>query len=177
MLLSGVCSSCLFVWYSVVDLVVKNQDLFLSVEETQVFNKQGKWTSHSTYSVWSQTIHLIKFTLGYICIIWWVTYSDTPNLFYRIPWSNLGIILYLRSYAIATTLNLCSHSHYGSYSHFRRPETAENKACAAKNKLFSAALGLFSAVLGRQKKSAENKPLFSAARDQPPKIAYFWRPP
>ena len=62
-LLSGVCSSCLFVWYSVVDLVVKNQDLFLSVEETQVFNKQGKWTSPSAYSVWSQTIHLIKFTL------------------------------------------------------------------------------------------------------------------
>ena len=44
MLLSGVCSSCLFVWYSVVDLVVKSQHLFLSVEEPQVFNKQGKWT-------------------------------------------------------------------------------------------------------------------------------------
>ena len=40
-----------------VDLVVKNQDLFLSVEEPQVFNKQGKWTSPS------QTIHLIKFIL------------------------------------------------------------------------------------------------------------------
>ena len=63
MLLSGVCSSCLFVWYSVVDLVVKNQDLFLSVEEPQVFNKQGKWTSPSAYSVWSQTVHLIKFIL------------------------------------------------------------------------------------------------------------------
>jgi hypothetical protein len=34
-----------------VDLVVKNQDLFLSVEETQVFNKQDKWTSTSAYSV------------------------------------------------------------------------------------------------------------------------------
>jgi hypothetical protein len=34
----------------VVDLVVKNQDLFLYVEEPQVFNKQGKWTSPSTYS-------------------------------------------------------------------------------------------------------------------------------
>jgi hypothetical protein len=32
-------------------------------------------------------------------------------------------------------------------------------------------------VPGRQKKSAENKPLFSATRDQPPKIAYFRRPP
>jgi hypothetical protein len=96
-------SSCLFVWYSVVDLVVKNQDLFRSVEESQVFYKQGKCTSPSAYSVWSQTIHLIKFILGYICIIWWVTYSDRPNLFYRIPWSNLGIILYLHSYAIATT--------------------------------------------------------------------------
>jgi hypothetical protein len=63
MLLSVVCSSCLFVWYSVVDLVVKNQDLFLSVEEPQAFNKQGKWTSPSAYSIWSQTIHLIKFTL------------------------------------------------------------------------------------------------------------------
>jgi hypothetical protein len=63
MLLSGVCSSCLFVWYSVIDLVVKNQDLFRSVEESQVFYKQGKWTSPSAYSVWSQTIHLIKFTL------------------------------------------------------------------------------------------------------------------
>jgi hypothetical protein len=51
MILSGVCSSCLFVRYSVVDLVVKNQDLFLSVEEPQVFNKQGKRTSPSAYSV------------------------------------------------------------------------------------------------------------------------------
>jgi hypothetical protein len=63
MLLSVVCSSYLFVWYSVVDLVVNNQDLFRSVEESQIFNKQGKWTSPSAYSVWSQTIHLIKFTL------------------------------------------------------------------------------------------------------------------
>ena len=67
--------------------------------------------------------------------------------------------------------------HNGSYSHFRWPGTAENKAFTAKNKLFSAASGLFSAVPSRQKKSAENKPLFSAARDQPPKIAYFRRPP
>jgi hypothetical protein len=66
MLLIGVCSSCLFVWYSVVDLVVKNQDLFLYVEEPHVFNKQGKWTSPSAYYVWSQTIHLIKFIIGYI---------------------------------------------------------------------------------------------------------------
>jgi hypothetical protein len=50
----------------VVDLVVKNQDLFLSVEEPQVFNKQGKWTSPFAYSVCSQTIHLIKFIVGYI---------------------------------------------------------------------------------------------------------------
>jgi hypothetical protein len=47
---------------------------------------------------------------------------------------------------------------YNSYSHFRQPGAAENK-------LFSAALGLFSVVPGRQKKSTENKPLFSAARD------------
>jgi hypothetical protein len=60
-------------------------------------------------------------------------------------------------------------SHNGSYSHFWRPGTAENKAFAAENKLFSA-------VPGRQKKSAENKPLFSATRDQPPKIGYFRRP-
>jgi hypothetical protein len=44
-------SSCLFVRYSVVDLVVKNQDLFRSIEEPQVFNKQDKWTSPSAYSV------------------------------------------------------------------------------------------------------------------------------
>jgi hypothetical protein len=73
--------------------------------------------------------------------------------------------------------NIIRSYHYGSYSHFRRPETIGNKAFAAENKLFSAALCLFSAVLGRQKNSAENKPLFSAARDQPPKIAYFRRPP
>jgi hypothetical protein len=60
--------------------------------------------------------------------------------------------------------------------HFRRPEAAENKAFAAENKLFSAVLGLFSVVSSHQKKSAENKPLFSAARCQPPKIAYFRRP-
>jgi hypothetical protein len=68
------------------------------------------------------------------------------------------------------------HVHNGSYNHFRRPETTENKTFAAENKLFSATLGLFSAVPGRQKKSVENKPLFSAARDQPPKIGYFRRP-
>jgi hypothetical protein len=61
--------------------------------------------------------------------------------------------------------------HYGSYSHFWRPKTTENKAFAAENKLFSTALGLFSVVSGHQKKSAENKGLFSVARVQPPKIA------
>jgi hypothetical protein len=64
--------------------------------------------------------------------------------------------------------------HYNSYSDFRRPGATENKAFAAENSLFSAAKDLLSAVPGRQKKSAENKPLFSAARDQLPKIAYFW---
>jgi hypothetical protein len=60
---------------------------------------------------------------------------------------------------------MCSiSSHYKSYSHFRRPEAAENKAFAAENKLFSAALGLFSVVSGRQKKIAENKAIFSAAK-------------
>jgi len=66
-------------------------------------------------------------------------------------------------------------SHYNSYSHFRRPEAAENKPVPAENKLFSAAKGLFSAASGRQKKLAENKALFSAARAWPPKIAYFRR--
>jgi hypothetical protein len=109
MLLSGVCSSCLFVWYSVIDLVVKNQDLFLSVEEPQVFNKQGKWTSPSAYFVWSQTIHLIKFILGYICKIWWVTYLDTPNLSNLTPcltW-DYDLIKYL---CYCYNLTLCSHS-------------------------------------------------------------------
>jgi hypothetical protein len=65
--------------------------------------------------------------------------------------------------------------HYNSYSHFRRPEAAENKPVPAENKLFSAAKGLFSAASGRQKKLAENKALLSAARPWPPKIAYFRR--
>jgi hypothetical protein len=66
--------------------------------------------------------------------------------------------------------------HYGRYNHFRRTHTVENKTFVAKNSLFSAVLGLFSAVSGRQKKFAENKPLFSAARGQLPKISYFRRP-
>jgi hypothetical protein len=65
--------------------------------------------------------------------------------------------------------------HYKSYSDFRRPGTAKNKACAAENKLFSAALGLFLAVSGRQKKLAENKAIFSAARVQPSKITLYFR--
>jgi hypothetical protein len=65
--------------------------------------------------------------------------------------------------------------HYNSYSHFRRPEAAENKPVTAENKLFSAAIDLFSAASVRQKKLAENKALFSAARGWPSKIAYFWR--
>jgi hypothetical protein len=65
--------------------------------------------------------------------------------------------------------------HYKSYSHFRRPDAAENKPFAAENKLFSAANGLFSAVAGRQKNPAKNKALFSAARTRPPKTAYFRR--
>jgi hypothetical protein len=55
--------------------------------------------------------------------------------------------------------------HYNSYSHFRRPEAAENKPVPAENKLFSAAKGLFSAASGRQKKLAENKALLSAAAE------------
>jgi hypothetical protein len=65
--------------------------------------------------------------------------------------------------------------HYNSYSHFRRPEAAENKPVPAENKLFSAAKPLFSAASGRQKKLTENKALLSAARAWPPKIAYFRR--
>jgi hypothetical protein len=60
--------------------------------------------------------------------------------------------------------------------HFRRPEATENKVFAAENKLFSTVLGLFFGDFWPPKKSAENKPLFSAARCQPPKIAYFRRP-
>jgi hypothetical protein len=67
-------------------------------------------------------------------------------------------------------------THNGSYNHFRRPGTAENKALTVENKLFSAALDLFSEVPGRQKKLVKNKPLFWAARDPPPKIGYFGRP-
>jgi hypothetical protein len=58
-----------------------------------------------------------------------------------------------------------TYIHYNSYSHFRRPEAAENKPVPAENKLFSAAKGLFSAASGRQKKLAENKALLSAARE------------
>jgi hypothetical protein len=71
---------------------------------------------------------------------------------------------------------LSKSNHYNSYSHFRRPEAAENRPVAAENRLFSAAIDLFSAASGRQKKLAENKALFSAARVRPPKIAYFRRP-
>jgi hypothetical protein len=54
--------------------------------------------------------HMItKFTFM-ICTIWWVAYSNTPNLSNLIHWSNLDIVLYFSSYAIATTLTLCSHS-------------------------------------------------------------------
>jgi hypothetical protein len=59
--------------------------------------------------------------------------------------------------------------HYNSYNYFRRLGTAKNKSFTAENKLFLA-------VSDRQKKTAENKPLFSAASDPPPKIAYFRRP-
>jgi hypothetical protein len=59
-----------------------------------------------------------------------------------------------------------AHKYYG-YSHFWRPQAAENKAFAAGNSLFSAAFG-------RQKKLAKNKPLFPAADTWPqPKISYF----
>jgi hypothetical protein len=50
-----------------------------------------------------------KFTFM-IHIIWWVTYSNTPNLSNLIPWSNLGIILYFSSYVIATILTLWWYS-------------------------------------------------------------------
>jgi hypothetical protein len=54
--------------------------------------------------------HMItKFTFM-MCIIWWITYSNTPNLYNLIPWSNLGIVLYIRIYAIATTLTLWWYS-------------------------------------------------------------------
>jgi hypothetical protein len=52
---------------------------------------------------------ITKFTFM-ICIIWWVTYSNTPSLSNLFRWSNLGIVLYFNSYAIARTLTLCSHS-------------------------------------------------------------------
>jgi hypothetical protein len=42
--------------------------------------------------------------------------------------------------------------------------------------LFSVALGLFSAVPDRQKKSAKNKSLFSAAATWSPNTTYFRRP-
>jgi hypothetical protein len=53
-------------------------------------------------------------------IIWWVTYSNTHNLSNLIPWSNLGIVLYFSSYAIAITLTLRRHSclwYYCSKDH------------------------------------------------------------
>jgi hypothetical protein len=47
---------------------------------------------------------------------------------------------------------------------FGGPEATENKVFTVKNSLFSA-------VSDRQKTLAKNKPLFSAARCQPPKIS------
>jgi hypothetical protein len=63
-----------------------------------------------------------------------------------------------------------SRAASGSQQHVQS-EAAENKDFAAENKLFSTALGLFSVVSSRQKKSAENKHLFSVADIWPPKIA------
>jgi hypothetical protein len=83
----------------------------------------------------------------------------------------------IRSYAQGSFGSVAEKGtdHYNSYSHFRRPEAAENRPVPAENKLFSAAKDLFSAASGRQKKLAENKALLSAARPWPPKIAYFRR--
>jgi hypothetical protein len=47
-------SSCLFVYYLMVDLLVENQDI--SVEESQVLHKQGKLISSTTFSVLSGTV-------------------------------------------------------------------------------------------------------------------------
>jgi hypothetical protein len=55
--------------------------------------------------------HMVTKFTSMICIILWVTYSNTPNLSNPIPWPNLGIVLYFSSYAIATTLTLCGHSY------------------------------------------------------------------
>jgi hypothetical protein len=74
-----------------------------------------------------------------------------------------------RSHALSANplQQLLSDLCYIYANHYRRhKQAAENKAFAPKNKLFLTALDLFSAVSDRQKKSAENKPLFSAARYQ-----------
>jgi hypothetical protein len=47
-------SSCLFVYYLMVDLLVENQDI--SVEESQVLYKQGKLISSTAFSVLSGTV-------------------------------------------------------------------------------------------------------------------------
>jgi hypothetical protein len=81
-----------------------------------------------------------------------------------IEWDSVGLnlnqvkVLLIFSNPIQSMFN-----HNGSYSHFRRSGTAENKAFTAENKLFSAALGLFSVVPGRQKNQ--------------PKISLYFRRP
>jgi hypothetical protein len=89
------------------------------MEESQVFVKQGKWSS-PMHTLFEPIQHMITKFIVMICIIWWVTHSNTPNLSNLIPWSNLDIVLYFCSYAMATTLTLCSHSclwYYCSKDH------------------------------------------------------------
>jgi hypothetical protein len=66
MLLSGVCLF-LFVCVMFRDWSSSWESrLFYSMKEPQVFFKQGKWTSPPAFSVWSHTIHIIKFTFWYV---------------------------------------------------------------------------------------------------------------
>jgi hypothetical protein len=59
----------------------------------------------------------------------------------------------IRYKMLADVTNTCLCSpidmimHYKSYSHFRRPETAENKVFAAENKVFSAVPGVAPEIL------------------------------
>jgi hypothetical protein len=110
-------SFCLFVCYSVVDSLVESGSISWKIPRISMSKASALLPLHILFE---PNQHMItKFTFM-IWIIWWVTYSNTPNHSNLIPWSNLCIVLYFSSYAIATTLTLSSHSciwYYCSKGH------------------------------------------------------------
>jgi hypothetical protein len=110
--------SCLFMWCSVIDLIFENQDSIMRKNlDFSLSKASGLLSLHIMFEPIQHMITKFTFMRS---IIWWVTYSNTHNLSNLIPWSNLGIVLYFSSYAIAITLTLRRHSclwYYCSKDH------------------------------------------------------------